>query len=197
MKSLAALSAAAMALALGQSAGATPVKSVNFVYYSVSGKTLLDIYRSLMARGPQVGDKLAFATTTSHTDQQATLQQTPHSCRFASYQLKMNFTTKLPQLSSASSLSPADQARWQGFAAFVQRHEASHRDIWMGCAARLEADLEALRAVNCADLTRQAVKVAASSAGRCAQLHSAFDSAQKRVLRQQPFIQAVVKQAAK
>lgn len=189
--------APALAWALASAPGHADVKStVNTAYYSVSGQNALEIYRSLVTRGPHVGDTLAYATTTARTEQKA-LFRTGRTCSFAAYRLSVSFSTKLPRLASEAALAGGDRERWRSFATFVQRHEATHRTIWLGCSADLQTQIINLSAPDCAGLARKALAIAEQVGKACTRRHQAFDAAQQLLLKQQTFIQSVFRQAAR
>ena len=182
---------------LGAAPGlANTLQTISFLYYPVSGHSPVEIYRSLVARGPHVGHTLAYATTTAHTTQNATLR-IGQACSFSAYRLTVGFATTLPRLTTAAELSGGDLSRWRGFDAFVQQHEATHRSIWMGCAAGLETQLRQLTAPNCNVLTRQAVALALVASKACTRRHRSFDAAQQILLKRQPFILSVFRRTAR
>jgi predicted secreted Zn-dependent protease len=103
----------------------------------------------------------------------------------------------LPKLKSSARLSPDVRKRWTTFEAFVRKHEETHRQIWIGCAADLERKVKAIRTRDC-DRAKALAQAAMDKAwAACGKKHDAFDAAQRHPLMRQPFIQSVAGSASR
>ena len=172
---------------LPASVAAQPVQTTIYSYYTVTGNSSAEVYNAMLRSGPRVGGSDAYAATTASTSQDGKLVQ-GQSCQVQNYRLKMNFTIRLPKLAAGARLAPAEHSRWQQFAQFVQRHEETHRSIWLGCAQALENQVKALHAESCAEASRKAAELWDVMRKTCARKHDAFDTAQQMLLIRQPFV---------
>lgn len=170
---------------------ASPLQTTKYVYYPVSGNSAVDVYAAMLRSGPHVDGAKAYAATTATTSQDGNLQQ-GSSCQIGNYRLRIEFTIKLPKLSSGAHLAASEMSRWQSFAAFVKRHEETHRSIWLACAQNLESQVKAIHAKNCSDASRQAAALWDKMRASCSAKHNAFDAAQAKVLLRQPFVAMVL-----
>jgi predicted secreted Zn-dependent protease len=180
-----------LGLTLPPAAQAAPLQTTKYVYYPVSGNSAADVYAAMLRSGPHVDGAKAYAATTATTSQDGNLQQ-GSSCQIDNYRLRIEFTIKLPKLSPGSHLAGGEMSRWQSFAAFVKRHEETHRSIWLACAQSLENQVRTIKAKNCSDASRQAAALWDRMRVSCSAKHNAFDAAQARVLLKQPFVAMVL-----
>lgn len=168
-------------------AQAAPQTTVKYRYYPVSGYSAADVYAAMLRNGPRVDGAMAFAAT-SAADSVAHDFRHGQSCQTADYRLKIDFVTTLPQLSSSANLPALDRNRLQDFLRFVAGHEATHRSIWMGCAANLEAQVQTIDASSCTDAGRQVARLWEAMRASCSRKHEAFDAAQAKLVIRQPFV---------
>jgi len=139
-----ALIACAVAFCLSTvSVNAQPHTSTKYQYYSVSGNTALEVYRSMLARGPRVNGAKAYASTSAQSSQAGYLVQ-GQSCRVKNYSFRIDFMVKLPKMMNERRLPPLVRAKWTEFSDFVKKHEDTHRAIWMGCAKEFESRVAAI-----------------------------------------------------
>lgn len=125
--------------------------------YTVSGKTLDDINKDILKKGPQdpneskrysgsclgelvlaiKGTDFDFATTdgSSPIEVTATLKGGTLTC---------NTTTTLPKLASDKDLSDDARKEWKRFLSKVQVHEDGHADSYMKLAKTISDDLNAM-----------------------------------------------------
>jgi predicted secreted Zn-dependent protease len=169
---------------------ARPFATTHYEYYSVSGMSAASLHHSLEVRGPQVGGYKAYAATSMDSHQTGALVQTPAGCAVTNYQLRLNFTMRLPRLAAGSAMNPALRAKWASFEKFVRTHEGVHRSIWMSCAAAAEAKVRAIRSRSCEAAGAMASGIIDEMWAQCTKRHDAFDAAQRNPLMRQPFIAA-------
>jgi predicted secreted Zn-dependent protease len=181
---------AASAAGLG-TAEAAPAFTTRYVYYKISGDSAAGVYISMLKRGPHVRGEKAYAATVMESTQQGKLQQT-NSCRMTDYQIKSEFTIRLPKLADETALSPAVRDRWQQFSTFLKKHEETHRTIWLGCATEIETKIRALRGDDCDEVERKAKAIRDQIQKACTRKHAAFDASEQKRLAKHPFVRMVL-----
>src|SRR5262245_42772201 len=153
-----ALAAAIVAGLAAASVSAQTVTSTKFQYYSISGNSAVEIYQSMLSRGPRVDGAKAYAATSAQTSQAGLLVQ-GQSCRIRDYRFKINFVIKLPRMTSEGQLSPLVRTRWHQFWSFLKKHEETHRAIWIGCAREFESRVASLKSGNCNTIDSEAARL--------------------------------------
>lgn len=186
--------AAMAALGLSAAVWAKPVQTTRYTYYTVSGDSAVEIYDAMIKRGPSVNGAKAYAATSATTTQDGKLLQST-SCQIKDYRLKLSFVIKLPKIKNENLLPASDRKQWQNFSAFLKTHEETHRQIWLDCAADLEAKVKAIKARSCSDADAKATKLWNKMRAACGKKQEAFDKAEQRRLMSQPFVQLVYRHA--
>ena len=192
MKAIRVLVVAALAVSWTGAAGAKPAQTTRYTYYTVGGDTAVEIYNSMLRKGPKVNGAKAYAATSATTTQDGKLLQ-GKSCEVQDYRLKLDFVVKLPKIKNEKVLPASDRARWQQFSSFLRTHEETHRKIWMDCAADLERQVKSIKAKSCDEADRKASKLWDKIRAACAKKHEAFDSAEQKRLMAHPFVRLVYK----
>jgi predicted secreted Zn-dependent protease len=169
---------------------AKPAQSTTYSYYPISGSSAVEIYNSMLKKGPRVDGAKAYAATSATTSQDGKLIQAK-SCQIKDYRLKLDFVIKLPKIRNESVLPASDRNRWHQFQAFLKKHEETHRTIWLGCAAELERKVRAIQTKSCKDADRKAAQLWSAIRSACNVKHSAFDAAEQKKLMQHPFVRYV------
>jgi predicted secreted Zn-dependent protease len=192
-----------LAVALGVSiaawaptAGAGTIATTRYDYYAISGKTLVDIYDSMLRRGPHVDGAKAYASTSATSSQEGKLVG-KNNCRIEDYRLKIDFVIRLPKIKDDTKLSSAERTRFQRFSQFLKKHEETHRSIWLECAAKLEAKVERISVKSCNEAESRSEKLWAEMRRSCNQRHQAFDAAEQKRLLQHPFLRYVLTKKSK
>jgi len=175
---------------------AQPVTTTKYQYYSVSGGSALEIYKTMLKRGPHVNGAKAYAATSAQSSQAGFLVQ-GQSCRIRDYKFSIDFVIKLPRVASEKKLPASVRAKWQQFASFLKKHEETHRAIWIGCAKEFEAKVASLKAGNCDSVDSQAAKMWERIRAACDRKHEAFDTAEQKRLLTHPFVKMVLGKPAK
>jgi predicted secreted Zn-dependent protease len=161
---------------LGGQASAQPSITNKTVFYPVSGSSVAQL-RSSMTRG-------------GHGNYGLT-QLRPNfdagNCQASQFRMTLNFTTRLPRLTSASGLSSSDLAMWDKFVSMAGRHEQVHRSIYQSCFSSVQAKVRATGLNNCSALKSAASKFWNAAAPACRQKNAAFDAAEKKRLANHPF----------
>jgi predicted secreted Zn-dependent protease len=170
---------------------AKPSVTTNYVYYKVSGESAVDIYSSMLSRGPHVNGAKAYAATLAESSQSGKLEQ-KGSCRVRDYKFAMKFTIRLPRIADHDGLTPKVAARWQQFTQFLKKHEETHRAIWVDCARDIENQINSLRAKSCAEIDRRAQQIVDRVQKACNRKHTAFDNAEQKRLSKHPFVKMVI-----
>lgn len=126
----------ALAASPANAGGWAPTERVET--YAIAGTTGLELYRSIGARGPQVGGTRAIAYTTF--DLKWSRDYRPGAdgaCRLVSARPHLVVITKLPKPSAR--LAPDVQARWGAFIAGITAHERYHAETIVDMVKRIEA----------------------------------------------------------
>jgi predicted secreted Zn-dependent protease len=189
-----ATAAAAVVLLWGGMASAKPAQSTKYTYYTIGGDTAVEIYNSMMRKGPKVNGAKAYASTSATTTQNGKLLQGA-SCKVQDYRLKLDFVIKLPKIGNETLLPAADRKRWQQFSGFLKAHEETHRKIWLDCAVELERQVKSIKAKSCDEADRKATQLWEKIRAACNRKHIAFDAAEQKRLMRHPFVQMVYKRA--
>jgi predicted secreted Zn-dependent protease len=171
-------------------ADAKPLASTQYQYYSVNGNSALEVYKSMLARGPRVNGAKAYAATLAQASQGFLIQG--QSCRARDFRFKIDFLIKLPRMSNEQRLPPLVRAKWQQFSAFVKKHEETHRAIWMGCVREFESRIASLRPADCESIDADAARLWQKINLACDRKHQAFDAAQQKLLVRHPFVRLVL-----
>jgi predicted secreted Zn-dependent protease len=172
-------------------AHAGTIAKTRYEYYTVTGKTLVDVYDSMLRRGPHVDGAKAYASTSATSSQEGKLVA-GKSCRITDYKLKIDFVIRLPKIKDEKTLTSAERGRFQKFSQFLKKHEETHRSIWLECAAKLETKVAAIKAKSCNEAEARSEKLWADMRRSCNQRHQAFDSAEQKRLLQHPFLRYVL-----
>ena len=186
--------AAAWAICWAGPASAKPTETTKYTYYTIGGDTAVEIYNSMMKKGPKVNGAKAYAATSATTTQNGKLSQ-GSSCRIEDYRLKLDFVIKLPKIRNEKALPAADRKRWQQFSGFLKAHEETHRKIWLGCAADLERQVKSIKAKSCTEADRKATQLWDKIRAACNRKHAAFDAAEQKKLMSHPFVKMVYKRS--
>jgi predicted secreted Zn-dependent protease len=186
--------ASATVLMWGGVAAAKPTQSTKYTYYSIGGDTAVEIYNSMMKKGPKVNGAKAYAATSATTTQNGKLLQGA-SCQVQDYRLQLDFVIKLPKIRNEKVLPAADRKRWQQFSGFLKTHEETHRKIWLDCAADLERQVKSIKAKSCNEADRKANQLWDRIRAACNKKHIAFDAAEQERLMKHPFVQMVYKRS--
>jgi predicted secreted Zn-dependent protease len=173
---------------------AKPTQTTKYTYYTIAGDSAVEIYNSMMKKGPKVNGAKAYAATSATTTQNGKLSQ-GSSCRIEDYRLKLDFVIKLPKIRNEKVLPAADRKRWQQFAGFLKAHEETHREIWLGCAADLERQVKSIKARSCDEADRKANLLWDKIRASCNKKHAAFDAAEQKKLMSHPFVKMVYKRS--
>jgi predicted secreted Zn-dependent protease len=106
--------------------------------YAITGKTGVELYRSIGERGPNVGVGRVIAHTNFKLTWSRKYEPRNGACVLASARPKLTITYTLPK---PSQKLPADvQRRWQTFIEGVRAHERVHGDFIKEMVAGIEAE---------------------------------------------------------
>jgi predicted secreted Zn-dependent protease len=159
--------------------------STHYSYYTVSGNSLPEIHRSIVEHAPSLNGLKGYGLTTALPGPQMSVA---HCQASGHYQLGIAITEKLPRVSPSSGLLSGEMSQWNRFAAFVKKHEDTHRAIWRSCGAEFERKFLAGETGNCSTAHSRAMKLWREMVVSCMPKQMAFDVAQRSVLRAHPFM---------
>ena len=169
--------ACSIPLAMGHSsqASAKPVIKTKYKSYSVPGTSPYALLSYMQRNGPNVNGSHALASTAASIHHKADFKGTGN-CRIKNYKVTMSFTITLPKAKHISRMPKKVRSRWKQFASHARWHENKHKQIWIGCAQRIERKVRALRARgSCNAVWAKARALAKVELARCDRLHAAFD----------------------
>lgn len=187
-----ALITCAAGLAVAPGASAKPKSATGYAFYTISGSTAGELLRQMAARGPSVEGLDAYAITQSTLSHTGNLVASGGRCRLQGYRISLDFEITIPRASGLASMSPKVRAAWNTFAAFVKRHEETHRSIWMTCARSLEARIKSMTAGSCDVLDSKVNSALNSAVSACRRKHAAFDRSQRAPLKAQPLVRLAI-----
>ncbi len=103
------------------------IQGLRFEYYEIDGTTRREIYKSLMARGPNNGQHWGITRSQSR-DRWRTLTQ-GSSCRVVDPETTLTITVLLPRHAREEELSDDVRHFWSGIRQRIRIHEAGHARI--------------------------------------------------------------------
>lgn len=131
-----AFGAALAATPLAHAEGWKPVERVE--HYRVSGRSGIELYRSIGENGPTVGVGRAIAYTDFKLLWSRDYRPQPDgSCRLATARPSLTITYRLPK--APENLPAATQGAWKTFLAGITAHEKVHGDIIVDMVREIEA----------------------------------------------------------
>jgi len=107
------------------------------VTYPVSGRTGIDLYRSIGENGPKVGIGRVIAYTDFDLKWSRDYQKRNGGCVLASARPFLTITHRLPKVSG--ELPAETQRLWKAFIAGVEKHERVHGEIILDMVKKIEA----------------------------------------------------------
>jgi predicted secreted Zn-dependent protease len=186
-----ALVAALLAITLPSSFAEAKAKTkprTTYRNYTIAGDTPGEVLVSMIRRGPTVGGVKAYATTLADFTQRGDMISNSKRCQVRQFQFTGTFTITTPRLLNERALTGNSRIAWEGFSAFLKRHEETHRAIWLQCAAAHEARVKKLVGPNCGVVEARAKKLWEKTRDACRKRHEAFDEAEQRALLRQPLV---------
>lgn len=131
-----ALTAAILAAPAAAEAGWKPVERVET--YQVSGRSGIDLYRSIGEKGPTVGVGRVIAYTDFKLLWSRDYRPQPDgSCTLVTARPSLTITYRLPK--APADLPAATQRAWKTFLAGIAAHEKMHGDIIVDMVRQIEA----------------------------------------------------------
>lgn len=177
---------ATLTFCLGAQAGTQT--STSYVHYLVAGTSAHSLFESMLNNGPRVGGGKAYASTRMDPNLAASTITSGGQCRVASFKMNMTFTIRLPQLDGTKNIEPALRSSFERFYGFAKRHEETHRQIWLDCAAEAEALATGVAAATCPEAEARSLKIVEEVSRRCDRRHAEFDAGEQKKLSKHPFL---------
>lgn len=163
------------AVGLSSAALAKPVVKTKYKSYSVPGTSPYALLSYMQRNGPSVNGSHALASTAASIHHKADFKGTGN-CKIKNYKITMSFTITLPKAKHVSRMPKKVRSRWKQFASHARWHENKHKQIWIGCANRIEKKVRSLRSRgSCNAVWKRARALAKVELARCDRLHAAFD----------------------
>jgi predicted secreted Zn-dependent protease len=175
-------------------AQAKTTQTTVYSYFKVHGQSALEIYASLIrhAKGPSGHD--AYATTSTRMYPTADYAD-GKSCSMKNYSLSVAFKINLPHLQQDRlKLSPALN-EWNAFAIMLKHHEEHHRSLWISCADRVAAKIQALQGNDCSNISNKYRQIWNDMEKSCRAENDAFDKDEQEHFLRQPFMRLLTKKS--
>ncbi|MEM8688748.1 MAG: DUF922 domain-containing protein [Pseudomonadota bacterium] len=156
-------------------APAKPIVKTSFKSYSVPGTSAYALLSYMQANGPHANGSRALATTSASFRYQADTV-TANGCRLKNFQVSTTFVITLPKATQKSKMSSGVRKRWRQFVKHARWHENRHKEIWIGCAKKIERSARRMgRQSSCNAAWAKAQSLVKTELARCDRLHAAFD----------------------
>ena len=166
-------------------AQAQPSSSTNYIYYSVSGQSLDEIYGSMVRKGPSSNGIKGFAVTTASPGKKMSVA----SCKkTGSYNFDVKFVIHLPRPANLARLAESEARSLKQFIGFVKGHEEQHRSIWMSSVSKYDNLLAKSGLRDCTALHNKAMALWSQMVKDSQPRQDAFDRSERRRLESQLFI---------
>jgi len=154
------------------------IKSLDTVYYQVTGQTTQDIFASMEMSGPKVDDLADDRFAAGLTELQSTYSyefaERRSDCSLQSVTINISLLVTLPQHSTPELLSQSQLIKWRAYVESVAAHEQKHVDIHV---ARYEAFQET---IDNAPVTYSDCDLLQSYLGSAWETESALDDQQQQ-----------------
>lgn len=185
------LSLACLMLApmIATTATAAPKVSVKTVYYTVHGSTPRDLLVYMLRNGPHGNHGRALGTTNANIRQSARLSPRGKGCVVQKHNLDVKMTLHLPRLAKGQKLTASDRNRWNGFAAYVKKHENHHKTLFIGCARRIDSKVRSIpQNQSCRAIAAKIKAIFADEDARCGRANQAYDRNEAKRVVKLPFM---------
>ena len=172
---------------------AKPVVKTSFKSYSVPGTSAYALLSYMQANGPHANGSRALATTSASFRYKADAV-TSNGCRLKNFQVSTTFVITLPKATQRSGMSSGVRKRWGQFVKHARWHENRHKQIWIGCAKKIERAARSMgRQSSCNAAWAKAQSIVKTELARCDRLHAAFDRRETARASKLPLIAAALR----
>ena len=151
-------------------------------YYSITGKTGKQLFRSIGRRGPRRGHAIA-TTKTSVKIRNIRTKKRGRSCVVTRADVIVTLTYTLPRWRGSTRASRRVRKRWNAFAARVNRHEKKHGQISKNYAKKLYREIRRMKgrvSRNCRDFGKRAERRIVKLQSQAERQHALFDRREDR-----------------
>ncbi|MEM1198390.1 MAG: DUF922 domain-containing protein [Pseudomonadota bacterium] len=158
-----------------QPVSSKPIVKTSFKSYSVPGTSAYALLSYMQANGPHANGARALATTSASFRYQADAV-TANGCRLKNFRVATTFVITLPKATQKSRMPASVRKRWGQFVKHARWHENRHKQIWIGCAKKIERIAGRMgRQSSCNAAWAKAQSIVKTELARCDRLHAAFD----------------------
>jgi predicted secreted Zn-dependent protease len=128
---------AALGVATAPPASAELVHTTAYRDHPVSGTTPRTVWQYMNAHPiMDPDDGPAYANLTHEHDLTIRTETAGGACRVADLTFRWRFVLTLPKATDYARMDAGTQSMWNAFVAGLKRHEETHRQIFLGCAAK-------------------------------------------------------------
>jgi len=191
-----AASAVAFAIASTGAADAQIRQTTRYQHYTVSGRTSLDLVRSMYRNGPRHwGNSYILARIFMQRKFDVKVRRQGSGCRVAGLEQNISFRIILPRMRPSGAMSRHTRRAWTAFVRYLDRHEKTHRKIWLACARRTALRARRLPANPSCDSQRAEVaKIINRIDAVCARQQNDYDRRDSKTTNRQPLMRQAIAQ---
>lgn len=191
---IAVLAGAVACLAAVAPVAAAPKVTVKTKHYSVKGTTPRELLSYMLRHGPTGTTGPALGTASANIRQNADLKQTGNRCKIVNYRLSLGIVLRLPKLAKNQKLSNRTRKRWNSLAAYIRKHELTHKDIYVQCGRSIERNVRALSGkYSCPVLHAKMQAVFKAENAKCDRRQQAFDAQEAKRIPKLALIRSALK----
>jgi predicted secreted Zn-dependent protease len=145
------------------------------VTYPVKGDSARAIYEDIKKNSPRIAPNATFAFTAMATKTVKSHKVDPSGCSYKGFRTSVIYNFIVPKRQGTNPLAKSLGKKWDGFVAYLQKHEEGHRDIWRKCIAEYDQTALSLKAPDCTALDVQREDMFTALKRRCIAKDEAYD----------------------
>ncbi len=186
--------AAVAIVSVAHSAQARGQLTTKYKYYTVSGSSAASLHRNMTVPTGFFSSERVYANITMNASLKGAFVQGKR-CRLKGFGINGKFVVRLPKLRPGTKLSPGLNRKFKSFAAYVRKHELTHRSIWTRCLRSAESRIRRLKIKSCSRFDAQAAKIITDEWAKCETRNALFDKREQKRLLRLPLVKAAFKPA--
>lgn len=139
-------------------ATATPIVSIQYDAYPVTGENIQHIRETIAQNGPKDEQGATYAAHTAYNIAwHFTYNQKPESCSIAAVQSEITITYRMPVLAASSHMDNKTATQWKQYFTALSTHEEGHASFGLQAAEKIEQSILALSSSRtCSELEKRA-----------------------------------------
>ncbi|MBL8788873.1 MAG: DUF922 domain-containing protein [Rhizobiales bacterium] len=158
------------------------------VTYPVKGNSARAIYEDIKQNAPRIAPNATFAFTAMATKTVKAHKVDGSGCSYKSFKTSVIYNFIVPKREGTNPLAKSLGKKWDGFVAYLQKHEEGHRDIWRKCIVEYDQTALTLMAPDCKALDLQREDMFTALKRRCIAQDEAYDVIFRKDVVNHPFM---------